>query len=135
MHEGGSSTPLVVHWPAGIPAKGELRKSTACLIDFVPTALEVAGIERPREWMGEPIPAAPGKSLVPGFRTDSVIPRESLWRLHDGSRAVRVGDWKLVAAMDRPWELCDLTNDRAEQKNLTAELPGKVAELEKVWQG
>jgi arylsulfatase len=135
VHEGGISTPLVVHWPAGIPAKGELRKSPAHLIDFVPTALEAAGIEKPREWMGEPIPAAPGKSLLPGFQKDGVVERESLWWLHDGNRAVRVGDWKLVAAKGQPWALYDLINDRAEQRNLAAELPGKVAELEKVWQG
>jgi arylsulfatase len=135
VHEGGISTPLVVHWPAGISAKGELRKSPAHLIDFVPTALEAAGIEKPREWMGEPIPAAPGKSLLPGFQKDVVVERESLWWLHEGNRAVRVGDWKLVAAKGQPWALYDLINDRAEQRNLAAELPGKVAELEKVWQG
>jgi arylsulfatase len=84
--------------------------------------------------MGEPIPGAPGKSLVPGFQKDVVIERDSLWWLHEGNRAVRVGDWKLVAAKGQPWELYDLKNDRAEQKNLAAELPAKVAELEKVWQ-
>jgi arylsulfatase A-like enzyme len=134
VHEGGISTPLVVHWPAGISAKGELRQSPAHLIDFVPTALDVAGIQKPREWMGEPIPVAPGKSLVPGFQKDVVIERESLWWLHEGNCAVRVGDWKLVAAKGQAWELYDLKNDRAEQKNLAAELPTKVAELEKVWQ-
>jgi arylsulfatase len=67
VHEGGISTPLVVHWPAGISAKGELRTAPAHLIDFVPTALEVAGVQKPAQWEGEPIPAAPGKSLVPAF--------------------------------------------------------------------
>lgn len=130
---GGTFQPQVRPWQT--ESVGESRKSPAHLIEFVPTALEVAGIEKPREWMGEPIPPAPWKSLVPGFRTDSVIPRESPLWLHDGNRAVRVGDWKLVAARGNPWELYDITNDRADQKNLAAELPCKVAEMEKVWQG
>ena len=62
------------------------------------------------------------------------IPHESLWWLHEGNRAVRVGDWKLVAAKGDPWELYDLRTDRAEQINLAAKMPDKVKELERVWQ-
>jgi arylsulfatase len=57
-----------------------------------------------------------------------------LWWLHEGNRAVRVGNWKLVAAKDEPWELYDLKTDRAEQHNLAASLPAKAKELEQVWQ-
>jgi arylsulfatase A-like enzyme len=134
VHEGGIGTPLVVHWPRGIAAKGELRQTPAHVIDFVPTALELAGIERPKQHNGEPIPPAPGKSLIPAFGKDTRIDRESLWWLHEGNRAVRVGDWKLVAAKDDPWELYDLSTDRAEQNNLAAKMPDKVKELEGVWQ-
>ncbi len=133
-HEGGIATPLVVHWPAGIAAKGELRSTPGHVIDFVPTALELAGIERPTEWNGEPIPAAPGRSLVPALAKDVLIPRDSLWWLHEEHRAIRVGDWKLVAAKGDPWELYDLKTDRAEQHNLAATNSDKVQELAASWQ-
>jgi arylsulfatase A-like enzyme len=133
-HEGGIATPLIAHWPAGISARGELRHTPAHVIDFVPTALELAGIEKPKEWQGEPIPAAPGTSLMPAFAKDVTIERESLWWLHEGHRAIRVGDWKLVAARGEPWELYDLKTDRAEQHNLAAKMPDKAKELEAAWQ-
>jgi arylsulfatase A-like enzyme len=134
VHEGGISTPLVVHWPAGIPARGELRTAPTHLVDFVPTALEVAGVQKPAQWEGEAIPAAPGRSLVPAFAKETGIARESLWWMHEGHRAVRVGDWKLVAAKGGSWELYDLKTDRAEQKNLAAQFPDRVRELEQVWE-
>jgi len=134
VHEGGISTPLVVHWPAGIHAKGELRHTPGHLIDIVPTVLELAGIPQPREWNGQPVPKAPGQSLVAAFAADVTVQRENLWWLHEGNRAVSVGDWKLVAAKDDPWELYDLRADRAEQVNLAGRMPEKIKELEAVWQ-
>ncbi len=134
VHEGGISTPLIVHWPQGIAAKNELRHTPAHLIDIVPTVLELAGVKAATELAGKPLPALPGRSLVPAFKANVAIKRESLWWLHEGNRAVRVGDWKLVAAKGDAWELYDLKTDRAEQKNLAAEHPDKVRELEQVWQ-
>jgi arylsulfatase len=134
VHEGGSATPLIVHWPKGITARNELRRTPGHVIDIVPTVLQLAGIEKPGQWNGEPIPEAPGKSLVAAFARDEIIARDSLWWLHERNRAIRVGDWKLVAAAGDPWELYDLTTDRAEQHNLAARMPGKVKELEQAWQ-
>jgi arylsulfatase len=134
VHEGGISTPLIVHWPAGISAKGELRHTPGHFIDIVPSVLELAGIWKPKEWKDEPVPEAPGRSLVPAFARDENVPHESLWWLHEGNRAVRVGDWKLVAAKGDPWELYDMRTDRAEQTNLAAKMPDKVRELERSWQ-
>ena len=134
VHEGGISTPLIAHWPAGIAAKGELRHSPAHMIDIVPTVLDLAGIEKPKDWKGEPIPAAPGRSLVPAFAKDVTIERDSLWWLHEGHRALRVGDWKIVAVSGKPWELYDLKVDRAEQNDLASKMPEKAKELEGLWQ-
>ncbi len=134
VHEGGISTPLIAHWPAGIAAKNELRHTPAHVIDFVPTVLKLAGIEKPKEWEGEPVPAAPGKDLVPAFEKDLTIARNSLWWLHEGHRAIRVGDWKLVAASGTPWELYDLKSDRAEQHDLAEKMPERVRELTASWQ-
>jgi arylsulfatase len=134
VHEGGTATPLVVHWPQGIAARGELRHNPAHIVDIVPTLLETAGISKPGTWSGEPIPAAPGKSLVPVFAKDGSVSHDSMWWLHEGNRAIRVGDWKLVAAKGDPWELYDLKTDRAEQHNLASQQPGKVRELSDAWE-
>ena len=50
---------------------------------------------------------------MPALARDVTISRESLWWLHEGNRAIRVGDWKLVAAKGAPWELYDLAADRS----------------------
>jgi arylsulfatase len=133
VHEGGISTPLVVHWPAGFTAKNELRHAPSHLIDIAPTVLEVAGVQKPAEWQGSPIPPAPGKSLLPLFHQETSLSRESLWWLHEGNKAIRSGDWKLVAAKGEAWELYDLRSDRAEQHNLASRMPEKVRELEAEW--
>ena len=134
VHEGGISTPLIAHWPAGISAKGELRTTPAHVIDFLPTVLDLVGIEKPKQWEGQPIPEAPGKSLVRAFAKDETIARDSLWWLHEDNKAIRVGDWKLVAAKGDAWALYDLKTDRAEQNDLAAKMPEKAKELADLWQ-
>jgi arylsulfatase A-like enzyme len=134
VHEGGIGTPLVVHWPKGFAAKGELRTAPGHVIDLVPTILEVAG-GKPFETIGgKPVPPAPGKSLVSVFATDGPLARDPIWWLHEGNRALRAGDWKIVAAgKDGPWELYDLRSDRSEAKNRAADKPEKVKELAALW--
>jgi arylsulfatase len=133
VHEGGISTPLIVHWPKGIRARGELRHAPAHLIDIAPTVLEVAGGKPPSTWNGLPVPPPPGHSLTPVFAKDGAVQHDYLWWLHDGHRAIRVGDWKLVADSNGPWELYDLNQDRGESNNLAAKHPDKVRELESLW--
>ncbi len=132
VHEGGISTPLIVHWPAGIRARGQLRKTPAHVIDVVPTLLEVAGAEAGR---AANAPELPGRSLAPAFSEDVEIERPFLWWLHDGHRALRKGDWKLVATANGPWELYDLRTDRSEAHDLSKEYPDRVTELSGLWSG
>jgi arylsulfatase len=134
VHEGGISTPLIVHWPAGFSARGELRTSPGHLIDIVPTLLEAAGGKPFETWKGQPVPPAPGQSLVPLFTKDGAVTHDSLWWEHVGNRALRVGDWKIVTAgKNAPWELYDLANDRAESKNLASSMPEKLNEMIALW--
>lgn len=134
VHEGGISTPFIAHWPRGIAQRGALRTAPAHLIDIVPTVLELAGSRRGAAGDGSSAPPAPGKSLVPLFAHDGTIARESLWWLHEGNRALRVGHWKIVAAgADQPWELYDLSRDRSETRNLAGRKPAKVQELAAQW--
>lgn len=134
VHEGGISTPLIVSWPKGIPARGEVRQAPGHVIDLVPTILETVGGKRPEKWKDTPVPPLPGKSLVSVFAKDGKVARDSLWWLHEGNRALRVGDWKIVAAgKDSPWELYDLSSERSETKNLAKDRPEKVSELAAIW--
>ena len=134
VHEGGISTPLIASWPAGIAAHGELRHTPGHVVDIVPTILELAGTQKPADWKGQPMPPAPGKSLVAALKSDITIERPSLWWLHEDNKAIRVGDYKIVAAKGDAWELYDLKTDRAEQNNLAAKMPEKVKELADLWQ-
>ncbi|MFO0936722.1 MAG: arylsulfatase [Gemmataceae bacterium] len=135
VHEGGISTPFIVHWPAGIAAKGEMRHEPGHIVDIVPTILELAHAKKPERIANQDVPPAPGKSLVPSFAKEGTIKHDSIWWLHEGNRALRVGDWKIVAAgKDSPWELYDMSQDRSETNNLASGMPDKVKELAAIWQ-
>ena len=134
VHEGGISSPLIVHWPTGIQTPGQLRHAACHMIDVVPTILAAAGIEQPSDWGGRPLPPLPGRNLVPTFAADVAIERDCLWWLHEGHRAIRVGDWKLVAAKNEPWELYDLRTDRAESNNLAQQNPERVQTMTAQWE-
>ena len=118
VHEGGISTPLIAHWPKGIPAKGELRKQPGHLIDLAATCYDLAGAAAPVE----------GKSLVPAF-AGKPIERDAIYWEHEGNRAVRVGDRKLVAKHGGKWELYDIGRDRTESRDLAADHQPEVAAL------
>jgi len=134
VHEGGIATPLILHWPRGIAARGELRHTPGHLIDLVPTLLDLAGGSSRDSEQNRTAPPRPGQNLVPLFAREGGVLRDSLWWLHEGNRALRVGDWKLVAAgPDGPWELYNLESDRSETTNLAAVRPEKVRELSEQW--
>jgi len=135
VHEGGIATPFIVQWPKGIAARGELRRNPAHLIDLAPTFLELASAQRFETWDGQPVPPPPGKSLTPVFTRDGTVDHEELWWQHEGNRAIRVGDWKLVAAgEDAPWELYDLAHDPTETTDLASQQPERLRDLRQRWE-
>ncbi|MBS0202791.1 MAG: arylsulfatase [Planctomycetes bacterium] len=123
VHEGGISTPLIVHWPAGITAKGELRQQPGHLIDIAATCADLAGATYPQD----ATPLA-GRSLRPVFQNQE-LDREALFWEHEGNRAVRHKNWKLVAKHNQPWELYDMATDRVEAHNLAQQEPDRVRQL------
>ncbi len=134
VHEGGIATPCIISWPAGIAARGELRHTPGHLIDLVPTILDAAGGKRVETWEGQPTPVPPGKTLTAALAKDVPVARESIWWQHEGNRALRMGDWKIVAAgKDSAWELYDLSTDRAETHNLAEQQPDRVKVMAERW--
>jgi len=96
--------------------------------------LELAGVTPPAEHDGRPVPPLQGRSFARTLGDPSAPPpQESLWWCHDDHRAVRVGDWKLVADKRSGWELYDLATDRTEMRNLASEQPDRVTALEAAW--
>ena len=134
VHEGGIATPWIVHWPRGIASKGALRTQTVHVVDVVPTVLELAGVAPPREHAGTPVPPLQGRSFAGALADPEARPaHDALWWCHEGNRAVRMGDWKLVESKGAGWELYDLAKDRCETKDLAATEPERVRSLEAQW--
>jgi arylsulfatase A-like enzyme len=116
-HEGGIATPLIAHWPNGIQAKGEIRNDMGHVVDFMTTALDLAGVQPPTGFPDGTQPQLHGLSLAPTFNADNVLNREFLYFSHAGNRALRMGDWKIVSEKIEAdkWHLYNLANDRGEQ--------------------
>ncbi len=132
-HEGGISTPLIVHWPDGFKSQGELRPKPGHLVDVMATLVDVSGAKYPKEFNGRSILPMEGRSLVPAFK-NKPIERDALYWEHEGNAAVRVGDWKLVRkGGNGAWELYDLKTDRTELHDLSGQFPDKVKELSAKW--
>ena len=123
----------MVHWPNGINARGELCKTVGHVIDVVPTLIEVAGEKALKKWKRRTAPESPGQSLVQAFAQEGKTRGTPIWFSHDGHRAIRDGDWKLVAAKSQTWELYNLADDRNEVKNLAGKHPQKVRQMETLW--
>lgn len=130
-HEGGIATPLIVHWPAGIAARGDLRRDPGHVVDLLPTILELACGSRPSVGTCPPLP---GKSLVPAFARDGAVTRDWIFFHHMNHRALRAGRWKIVSAEKGPWELYDLLEDRGEQVDLSGSHPDRVREMAALWE-
>ena len=143
VHEGGIATPLIIHWPEGIKAKGKLRTQPGHLIDIMATCVEIAGLNYPTNFNGNAIHPLEGKSLVPAF-TNKAINREFIFWEHEGNRAIRMGNWKLVSktrkqkkftpADENLWELYDMDRDPSEINNLALKYPDKVKTMAALWE-
>jgi arylsulfatase A-like enzyme len=119
-HEGGIATPMIAYWPNEIKDKGTLRYSIGHVVDFLPTFLEIAGVDALNERDGYKAPALPGKSLVPIFKED-LNPVREIYFSHGENKALRQGKWKAVISsdIDGRWQLYDMEEDRTEINNLS----------------
>ena len=135
-HEGGISTPLIAHWPAGIPAErnGSLEHQPAHLIDIMATAVDLTGADYPAQHRGQAILPMQGVSLAPALAGQPLQRPQPIFWEHEGNRGIRAGDWKLVMKYLGPWELYNLDADRTEQQDLAVQYPERVQQLAEQWE-
>ena len=136
QHEGGISTPLIAHWPAGISAKcnGKLEAGAGHLIDVMATCVDLANATYPQEFNNTPIQPLEGISLRSSFDGVSINRQTPLCWEHEGNRAIRMGQWKLVSKYPGDWELYDIEVDRTEMVDLAKLHSARVAEMSALWE-
>ena len=134
QHEGGISSPLIIHWPAGIKAKkGAISHQPGHLIDFMATCIDVADASYPKNQSGRVITPLMGRSLVPILKGKTRAEHDLLYFHFGNNRAIRKGPWKVVSVRGGPWELYNLEKDRTELNNLADTNPSMVMKLSKLW--
>ncbi len=148
-HRGGQHDPLVVHWPKGIQAKGEIRDQYHHITDIAPTILAATGIDMPQEYHG--IEQQPLTGVAMNYSFDAAdAPNAKKRQYYEmfGNRAIWVDGWKAVTlhanrmpwelnargdfAKDR-WELYQVSEDFSESTDLASKHPEKLEELKKIF--
>ena len=150
---GGTRTPLVVHWPRGIAARGEVRDQFVHAVDLMPTVLDAASIETPAVVDGVTQQPVDGASILATFADASApAPRSVQYFEMLGSRSIVADGWKATTDhvskgvadeerllegsrefADDAWSLYHLTDDFAETHDLAAEHPSVLRTLQELW--
>jgi arylsulfatase A-like enzyme len=133
VHEGGIATPFVASWPAALPAGGVVHEP-GHVVDVLATFLDAAGAPYPTERDGVAVHPLEGRSLLALLRGEASDGRRELCWEHEGNRAIRSGDLKLVAVQGGPWELYRMDLDRTERDDLADRYPRDVERLGARWE-
>jgi Sulfatase len=144
QYAGGTCDPMIISWPKGIKARGELRHQYHHVTDIVPTILELADLEMPEVYRGVRQVPLPGVSMTYTFDTADA-PTQKLRQYYTigGTRGIWQDGWK-AAATHAPlnnkghfdqdeWELYHVDEDRSESRNVADQYPEKVQELVAAW--
>ncbi len=135
QHEGGITSPLIVHWPAQLKNAGGITHQTGHLVDIMATCLDVAGTRYPSEYNGQPVGPPRGLSLKPIFAGQQRTPHEAIFfSFYGKNNALRMGDWKLVNIDFKEFELYNLANDRTELNNLAQSNPQQYEKMKQAWE-
>ena len=144
VHEGGISSPLIAHWPKGISngvfgnrraaQEGPLVDEPAHLIDLMATCVDVSGAEYPKRYADHAIQPMEGVSLAPAFAGKNLGRHNPIFWEHEGNKAIRKGDWKLVSKHKGKPELYRIPADRTELHDLSEAEPKIATELLLEWE-
>jgi arylsulfatase len=132
--EGGIATPLIAWWPGVIKQSSAITHEIGHITDITATCLDVAGVAYPSEFNGRNVLPMEGRSLLPVLKGGQRDGHKTLCWATSGCRAIRAGQWKLVAGRGGPWELYDLAADRAETQDLAGKFPDMTKDLAAQWQ-
>jgi arylsulfatase A-like enzyme len=148
-HWGGTRNGTIVHWPNRIRAKGEIRSQFAHVIDVAPTVLEAAGLPAPTIVNGVQQIPLHGESMVYSFDDPAAAERhETQYFEMFGNRGIYHKGWTAVTKHGTPWlmvgqekpafdhdvwELYDTSEDWSQARDLSAEHPDKLRELQRLW--
>lgn len=146
LHQGGMSDPLVVHWPKGITARGEVRGQYVHVVDIAPTILDALGIEPPPVLNGVAQRPLEGVSFAHSLH-DAQAPtrKEAQYYEMIGSRAIWADGWKAVVEQpqgemltedmlaSQKWELYHVAEDFSESTDLADRYPEKLQALVERW--
>ena len=147
-HEGGTRVPLVIAWPRGIAARGELRNQFVYVDDLAPTILEATGVPLAATVNDVPQDPLEGQSITPSFAASGdprggrpqyveLYGNKGLW--WQGWSIVtthrfRTWDFHVSRTFDEPWELYDLVQDPGQGHDLAATYPDRVAEMGRMFE-
>jgi arylsulfatase A-like enzyme len=142
--QGGICDPLVISWPKGIKARGQVRHQYHHAIDIVPTILECCGVDFPDFVTGYEQTPLPGVSMKYSFE-DADAPTTKKVQYYEmmGARALWANGWKVIAERGPligtggfehdTWQLFHTDEDRSEAHDLAAKHPDKVQQLVALW--
>ncbi|HWO14802.1 MAG TPA: sulfatase-like hydrolase/transferase, partial [Polyangiaceae bacterium] len=144
-YSGGTSAPLVISWPKGIKARGEIRNQYHHSVDIAPTILEIAGLEMPKVYRGVEQYPMNGVSMRYSFDAvpDAPTRKKRQYYAMLGTRGIWEDGW-LAASVHAAisgkghfdqdtWQLYHVDVDRSESKDLAKEQPEKLEALIRVW--
>lgn len=128
-NEGGISTPFIAYFPNFIKP-GSVNHQPAHIVDVQATIFDLAGVKYPSVYKSNPISPADGLSLKKVFEGQPWKGHDVLYWEHQGNRAVRQGEWKIISSYpENVWRLFNMDKDRTELNDLSASNPQKLAEL------
>lgn len=133
VHEGGISTPLIAHWPAAIQADsqsgGKIVHEPTHVVDIMATCLDAAGAAYPAQHNGNDIQPIEGESFLPLLTEQKWTRDVPIFWEHEGNRAVRLGEWKVVSKFPGDWELYNMNDERTELNNLISKNDARAADF------
>ncbi len=128
VHEGGISTPCIIHWPEAVKTSGVFH-APCHVMDITATCIDAAGAKYPSEINGKKITPIEGESFLDRIHGKSWDRSKPIILEHEGNRAVREDDWKLVSKYPGEWELYHMREDRTELHDLSARESERVKRM------